>query len=276
MGDAKQEVSTTRRVLHKATKLSMFLVIVGLGIQTGFAFFEPARTPVDASKQTSPEGDLGAWTFAGEGLSVAMRTVEVADLESELAGSQGAEVVDPAIKKGEAEARILDVLATLPPTKKDPSGRRGWRQTLSGIEIYAETCRTGEGERLAVARAAWSSTGAGLTLLEIRPEATSGGNEKSAKRSLPAPKGATEMAQRVTSKGVVTGSLFTSKESLEVAGKAMTTSLNGDGWSVEPIDLGESVSARTMACRRGDEQMQVVLFRDEAGADQTMIMCVRE
>jgi hypothetical protein len=276
MSDATPEASRTRRVLRKAAKLTLFLVIVGLAVQTGIAFFDQSSPSVRVEETPTPESDLGAWTFAGEGLSVAMRTIEVADIEKELLGSGDAGVVVPTIPKGDAESRILELLTTQPPTVKSADGRRGWRQTVSGIEVYAETCKSGGVDRLAIARAAWSATGSGLTLLEIRPEAPSSGNGKTAKRVFPVPKGATEMAQRVTPKGVVTGSLLTTRDSLDVAGKAMTASLTGDGWTVEPVEMGEEVSAKTMACRRGGERWQVVIFRDGHAAGQTMIMCVRE
>ena len=276
MAEANQQASKARQVLQKSEKLTTFLVIVGLGVQTGSAFLEQSSPPSTAAETPASEKDPGDWTFGGEGLAVAVRSSEAADVDKELLGSVDAGVVDPAIPKGDAEAKILELLATQPPTIKGPQGRRGWRQTISGIEVYAETCKSGGADRLAVARAAWGSSESGLTLLEIRPEAVSGGNEKSAKRLIRAPKGAAEMAQRVTRTGVVTGSLLTTGDSLDAAGKAMTESLTGDGWSVEPIAMGEDVSAKTMACRRGDDRMQVVVFRDGRAAEQTMIMCVRD
>ena len=275
MADPTPTASKTRQVLYKATKLALFLVIIALGVQAGTAFFEQPSHQ-SASVTSDSESETGAWTFAGEGLSVAVRSIEAGDVEKELLGNGDAGVVDSSIPKSEAELGILDLLASQPPTVKGANGRRGWRQAISGIEVYAETCKSGGVDRLAVARAAWSSTGTGLTLLEIRPEAVSAGNERSTKRPFPAPKGLTEMAQRVTTKGVVTGSLLTTRESLEHAGKAMSDSLTGAGWSVEPVELGEEVSAKTMAFRRGDERWQIVVFRDGNTADQTMIMCVRD
>jgi hypothetical protein len=276
MADATPEASKTRRVLYKATKLAVFLTIVGLGIQTGTAFFEKSGPTRTQAEKATPESEVGDWTFAGEGLSVAVRSIDASDAEKELRGTGDAGSVDPSIPKGESESGILELLASRPPTVKAADGRRGWRQTISGIEVYAETCKSGGGDRLAVARAAWSSSGSGLTLLEIRPEAVTGGNERLAKWSFPAPKGLTELAQRVTTKGIVTGYLLTTRESLVDAGQAMTTSLTSGGWSVEPVELGEEVSAKTMACRRGEERWQVVVFRDGTAADQTMIMCIRE
>lgn len=276
MAEEKLQPSKARRILQAATKLTIFLVIVGLGIQTGTAFFEQSGPSTGTEETSTPESDLGAWTFAGEGLSVAVRTIEVADMESELLGSGDAGSVDPSIPKGDAEKQILELLATQPPTKKGAGGRRGWRQTVSGIAVYAETCKTAEGDRLAVARAAWSTSGEGLTLLEIRPNADAKSNGTTVDRPFPTPEGATEMARRVTTKGVVTGTLMTSKGSLETVGKAINESLARGGWSVSPVEVGEETSAQPMACRRGDEKLQVVVFRNESVADQTMIMCIRD
>lgn len=275
MADAATQPAKWKKVATNATKLALGLLIVGIGIQTAMSFFENRTSEVKPIAEAKTEAELGSWTFAGEGLGVTVRAVEAGKVDDELRGS-GPTAEPPTGKIRDGETRILELLKDQPPSETTPEGRQRWRQSLAGIEVFAETCKVGNDVRLVLARAAWSSGGEGFSLLEIRPQGDSGGNQSTTESSFPTPEGATEMARRVSPDGKATGSLFMTKAAMEATVDAMKGALSAKGWSVETIEAGDGSAAKSLACQKNDERMQVVVFRDEGAAGQTMILCVQE
>jgi hypothetical protein len=273
MTEPTPQPSKAKRVLTSATKLALFLVMVGIVVQAGMTYFEEPAGGGGRAEDSTSAGDLGEWTFAGQGLGVTVRSIETSDMEAELRGLEPV-AVDPTLPLVEGEKQLLVLLAAHPPTEKEGDGRRRWRQQFGGIEVFAETYKAGKDERLAIGRAAWTSGGNGLSLLEVRPQA--GANAQStAERLVTPPAGATEIARRMTNKGGVTGSLLLMKTPVDVAAGDVKRSLTTDGWKVDTLDLGDTGGAKAMTATRGGQRMQVVLMNEQS-ADGTMIMVAKE
>jgi len=271
MATATSNPSMLRRAIANAVRLSLVVAIVACGLQSAMAYFDAPKPGTDEAVATEID-DLGAWTFAGEGLAVSVKTIRTDEVASDLE-APAADLELPA--KGEGEIRLLEFLATLRPGETTAEGRRRFRTSISGIEAFAETQRTADGDRLVVARAAFAGTGEGITLLDIRPHATPNGNAQGASE-LFALDGAFEFARRVNAKGEVTGVLRSSSATVEDAANAAKRSLGAAGWSVEGLELGEAASGTSLTCRRNAERLQVIVFRDGAAGDQTMVMAVKE
>lgn len=273
MAGPTPQPTKTRRVLTSATKLALFLVMIAVVVQAAMTYFEEPVGGGLAAEDSTSDGDLGDWTFAGQGLGVTVRSIETSDMEAELRGLEPV-AVDPTLPLVEGEKQLLELLAAHPPVEKGSDGRRRWRQQFGGIEVFAETYKAGKDERLAVGRAAWTTGGQGLSLLEVRPQAGANG-PSTAEGLVTTPAGATEIARRMTNKGGVTGSLLMMKASVDVAAGDVKRSLTTDGWNVETLDLGDTGGAKAMTASRGSQRMQVVLMSEQS-ADGTMVMVAKE
>jgi len=271
MATATSNPSLLRRAIANAVRLSLVVAIVACGLQSAMAYFDAPKPGTDETTPTDID-DLGAWTFAGEGLATSIKTVQADEVAANVIAPAGDFEFSP---KAEGETRLMEFLATVSPSETTPEGRKRFRTSISGIEAFAETQHTADGDRLVVARAAFTSTGDGMTLLEIRPHATPKGNAQGASE-LFALDGAFEFARRVNAKGESTGVLRSTSAAVEEAANAAKRSLSAAGWSVEGLELGEAASGASLTCRRNAERMQVIVFRDGAAGDQTMVMAVKE
>jgi hypothetical protein len=271
--DHQSTPSTSRRVVVNAVKLAMVAAIVGIGVQTAMAFLARPHSDSVADRILDADQDFGGWTFAGEGIEVSVKTLEPTQLLAEL--TKSGEPAGELPAKAEGETRLLELLATLGDGERLPEGRRKYRQTISGIDAYAETIHTAGGERLVVARAAVGASADGATLLEIRPSMAGGGNGTGASEGFAFGDNVMEIARRVASNGATTGALLATPLPMDDAMNAARRALSATGWTVGEVSVGEESSAKTCTCHRDSDRMQVVVFRD-GDAEQTMILGVRE
>src|SRR5262245_19618408 len=104
MTETQRHPSMLRRAVANAARYAMMAAIVACGIQSAWAYFDCPKSGAGAAVEPQLD-DLGAWTFAGDGLAVSVKMVSAEEIEASLTAPATMDSDLP--PKADGETRLL-------------------------------------------------------------------------------------------------------------------------------------------------------------------------